>query len=248
MEDYAELLKDPRWQKKKTEILELDDFTCRWCGCKYRPLHVHHVEYYKDHLPWEYEDDNLVTLCEVCHKRVHDGEIATCELQFVVSNARVTHVPKTSPFYGYPYADEEDVSCETVTVFRSLKMQLISFVNRNREWLEDVDGVNVGVLIGSNLRFIKFIGSITRPQMVLEYAVIDCAYHFGDILKPVKDKITNLFFKESGASLFFAPILNCFPGDIYDGITDGWSGYVSRVINSEPYPWEHMEGVKIIDF
>lgn len=68
---YAEMLKDPRWQKKKTEILNRDNFTCQLCGDTKNTLHVHHKYYLENHKPWEYTDDALVTLCEECHSWVH---------------------------------------------------------------------------------------------------------------------------------------------------------------------------------
>lgn len=66
--DYYELLLDPRWQQKKTEILQRDNFTCQHCGRKDRTLHVHHLLYDKDAKPWEYDNKNLITLCDVCHE------------------------------------------------------------------------------------------------------------------------------------------------------------------------------------
>lgn len=66
--DYYELLSDPRWQHKKTDILQRDNFTCQHCGRKDRTLHVHHLLYDKDAKPWEYDNKNLITLCDVCHE------------------------------------------------------------------------------------------------------------------------------------------------------------------------------------
>lgn len=59
---YAEMLKDPRWQKRKTEILARDRFTCQLCGNTEKSLHVHHKYYLNNHLPWEYGDSALITL------------------------------------------------------------------------------------------------------------------------------------------------------------------------------------------
>lgn len=65
---YSEMLKDPRWQKKRLQIMNRDDFTCRSCGDKSTTLHVHHLAYVRNACPWEYEDRFLVTLCENCHE------------------------------------------------------------------------------------------------------------------------------------------------------------------------------------
>ena len=67
MDPYAELLRDPRWQKKRLEILQRDSWTCRSCGASDRPLHVHHTWYERERAPWDYPEDSLVALCEECH-------------------------------------------------------------------------------------------------------------------------------------------------------------------------------------
>lgn len=64
---YTALLRDPRWQKKRLEILARDEFTCQNCFDGTSTLHVHHCYYARDRRPWEYEDDSLVSLCEHCH-------------------------------------------------------------------------------------------------------------------------------------------------------------------------------------
>lgn len=65
---YSELLKDPRWQRKKNGIVDRDDYTCQHCGAKDKTLNVHHGYYKYGLKPWEYEDKTLHTLCEDCHK------------------------------------------------------------------------------------------------------------------------------------------------------------------------------------
>lgn len=66
---YRELLLDPRWQRRRLDILTRDDWTCRDCESKEKTLHVHHTVYQKGRLPWEYDDDQLVTLCAECHEQ-----------------------------------------------------------------------------------------------------------------------------------------------------------------------------------
>ena len=65
---YAELLKDPRWQKKRLEIMQRDNFTCQHCGRTDRSLQVHHSYYLMNNNPWEYNDESLITLCDKCHE------------------------------------------------------------------------------------------------------------------------------------------------------------------------------------
>jgi Zn finger protein HypA/HybF involved in hydrogenase expression len=67
MSKYSELLKHPKWQQKRLEILKRDKWTCKGCGDKESTLHVHHFTYQKNKNPWEYSNDNFITLCEVCH-------------------------------------------------------------------------------------------------------------------------------------------------------------------------------------
>lgn len=64
---YAEKLRDPRWQKKRLEILERDGWACQICGDKKTTLHVHHLYYEKNLDPWDYHIFTLMTLCEMCH-------------------------------------------------------------------------------------------------------------------------------------------------------------------------------------
>lgn len=66
MKLYSEKLKDPRWQKKRLKILELDNWTCTECSCKTDTLHVHHKDY-KGKDPWDTPDAYLCTLCSKCH-------------------------------------------------------------------------------------------------------------------------------------------------------------------------------------
>ena len=67
-QSYSEKLLDPRWQKRRLEILNRDGFKCRSCCDGSKTLHVHHLRYDNSLEPWEYEDDDLVTLCADCHK------------------------------------------------------------------------------------------------------------------------------------------------------------------------------------
>lgn len=64
---YAQKLKDPRWQKRRLEILQRDHYTCRECKAQHKTLHVHHCSYAPQLEPWEYSDNDLITLCEDCH-------------------------------------------------------------------------------------------------------------------------------------------------------------------------------------
>lgn len=64
---YQEKLKDPRWQKKRLEIMERDNWQCQSCYDDESTLHIHH-KYYMKCDPWEYPEDALITLCAGCHE------------------------------------------------------------------------------------------------------------------------------------------------------------------------------------
>lgn len=68
---FKEQIKHPKWQKKRLEILQRDEFMCVNCGCDYEMLHIHHFLYKKDKMLWEYEDGYLATLCDDCHSDWH---------------------------------------------------------------------------------------------------------------------------------------------------------------------------------
>lgn len=72
MKSYAEKLKDPRWQKKRLEILERDGWKCRRCQNKDDTLNVHHLIYEAKKAPWEYPPALLISLCTKCHDDVED--------------------------------------------------------------------------------------------------------------------------------------------------------------------------------
>lgn len=75
--EYIEKLKDPRWQKKRLEILNRDDWRCRVCGDPDKPLHVHHIFYVPKREPWDINNGFLITVCENCHKNI--CECGPCE-------------------------------------------------------------------------------------------------------------------------------------------------------------------------
>lgn len=65
---YSDKLKDPRWQKKRLEVLERAGWACEGCKAKNNTLHVHHGYYGKDMDPWDYDTYTLWCLCEKCHE------------------------------------------------------------------------------------------------------------------------------------------------------------------------------------
>lgn len=65
---YAEKLRDPRWQKKRLEVMNRDQFTCQICFDDKKTLNVHHLYYRRGCEPWDYDASELITLCHECHE------------------------------------------------------------------------------------------------------------------------------------------------------------------------------------
>ncbi len=73
---YQRALQDPRWQKRRLQILERDHWRCTQCGDTQTELQVHHRWYTPGAAPWESPDSALVTLCAPCHGKVRmDGAL-----------------------------------------------------------------------------------------------------------------------------------------------------------------------------
>lgn len=58
---------------RREAILNRDSYTCQICGAKNTRLEVHHIVYRSQ--GGTDDEDNLITLCEFCHKKIHKGEI-----------------------------------------------------------------------------------------------------------------------------------------------------------------------------
>ena len=85
------LLKDPRlisekvkhwgyqqgfnysYSSRREAILHRDNYTCQCCGKKNCRLEVHHVKFKSN--GGTDDEENLITLCEDCHKGVHAGTV-----------------------------------------------------------------------------------------------------------------------------------------------------------------------------
>ena len=117
MKTYSELLKHPKWQKKRLEILDRDGFQCRACWENSKTLHVHHTYYDKDLKPWEYPNNRLLTLCEDCHKLLHVlekldfGMDQICVLAKCLSDFEYEDINKWLKDKGYdkPVINEEEM-------------------------------------------------------------------------------------------------------------------------------------------
>ena len=62
---------DYGYASRREAILHRDNYTCQCCGKKHVRLEVHHIIFRS--LGGADDEKNLITLCEKCHKAVHDG-------------------------------------------------------------------------------------------------------------------------------------------------------------------------------
>lgn len=92
---YSEQLKHPNWQRKRLETLEAHGWACRRCEAQDITLHVHHKQYIKGRMAWEYEDSDLDVLCESCHAVEHDHQDL---LRRILNEARIMgHLAEQEP-------------------------------------------------------------------------------------------------------------------------------------------------------
>ena len=68
-DEYLEYLKSEEWREKRKEILEDRNNECEECGEK--ATQVHHLNY--DNIGEE-EDDDVLVLCNECHKEIHNKD------------------------------------------------------------------------------------------------------------------------------------------------------------------------------
>lgn len=85
-----------KWQVKKSRIMERDHFTCQMCGAKDKFLNVHHKTYKNciGNKCYTCPDEDLVTLCEECHKKVHCKDDCS---DFLLPNT-IPHTAKLDSF------------------------------------------------------------------------------------------------------------------------------------------------------
>ena len=71
---YRELLKSEKWKRFRIIAIYYYGNKCSICGTTHH-LHVHHIEYKENLLPWEYPLEYIQILCSSCHRKVHGGRI-----------------------------------------------------------------------------------------------------------------------------------------------------------------------------
>ena len=80
---YSEKLKSPKWQKKRLEVLQRDNFSCVLCGDNKTELHINHKKYNGE--PWNSDNKDLETLCKDCHLLHHTAKEEIFKVHKVVN-------------------------------------------------------------------------------------------------------------------------------------------------------------------
>ena len=95
---YQQKLKSPNWQRKRLEILQRDNFTCKLCGDTEQSLHVHHEKYDGD--PWNIPNEHLTTLCSDCHSITHELE------EYKIKKVGKDPIAEEMCVYAYAYCEK----------------------------------------------------------------------------------------------------------------------------------------------
>lgn len=121
VESYSEKLRDPRWQKKRLEIMQRDKWTCQFCGDKEANLQIHHIRYIRSMAPWDYENFDLQTLCELCHGEYSKYERIHGKPEFFES-IKFYNESKSLLFYLTEKGlfSSRDLKCIPVTILKPL--------------------------------------------------------------------------------------------------------------------------------
>jgi 5-methylcytosine-specific restriction endonuclease McrA len=98
--DYQSLLADPRWQRRRLEVLERAGWRCTRCHNENKQLHVHHRQYIYGRMPWEYSDDELVVLCDDCHGLEHEPEPTDEDIRREATIEKLQHDLVVTPDSG----------------------------------------------------------------------------------------------------------------------------------------------------
>lgn len=80
---YAEKLKHPKWQKKRLEILQRDNFKCKYCGDEETTLNIHHLKYNGKN-PWEISNEFLITTCQFCHQIIEKSKAVKLFIEKII--------------------------------------------------------------------------------------------------------------------------------------------------------------------
>lgn len=70
-----EFYKTPKWKKKRKIILKRDEYLCQECkryGRTTAASIVHHIKPIEEDYAGRLKNNNLISLCNKCHDKMHD--------------------------------------------------------------------------------------------------------------------------------------------------------------------------------
>ena len=104
-EEYEKLLQSDYWKGFSYSLIKERNFTCEDCGRRFynqrNKLQVHHLVY-RDINPWSYKPEEMVVLCEECHKKRHGIWQAPVQEESTTHS----HVPFGDYAKSYSYSEE----------------------------------------------------------------------------------------------------------------------------------------------
>lgn len=68
--DYNKQLKDQRWFDFREKVFEVKGRICEKCGST-EHLQIHHPKYKSGKYAWEYDENEMMVLCDKCHASLH---------------------------------------------------------------------------------------------------------------------------------------------------------------------------------
>lgn len=85
-QDYiSKFRRTNQWRVKAEQIKKRDNYLCQECKSKgiytYNSLEVHHITKLKDDFEKRLDDDNLITLCSMCHKDADNEKLSEKHLK-----------------------------------------------------------------------------------------------------------------------------------------------------------------------
>ncbi len=122
---YVTLLDTREWGMKRDIIIKRDGGVCTRCKGERKnekggifSLEVHHTYYVKNTLPWNYDDESLITLCTYCHTEAHNlGKILTYDVKPFYKSEPVIQEPIPVKVRDYYQESQNDEASKIVVYF-----------------------------------------------------------------------------------------------------------------------------------
>ena len=168
---FWEQYKDPRWQRKRLEILKRSNFACSICGETKSELHIHHKYYLKDKAPWEYSDHSLLCLCSSCHQVVHENKARIFSAIFD-NSLPLPLLAVTASFLGSIFYGNDELQNRMLEIIVSLKDKL----NTSDEQIFEVTNESITSIDFENInKFFAeaFIKALPQVEQYFQEAMDD---------------------------------------------------------------------------